>query len=421
VLRNAGRFDLDSPTPLHDKDVWWRLALPNLGPVPLRFEGLATLAEVWLDQTLVARSESMFTPLEVDLDPAAGSELWLCFRALTGLLDRKLPRARWRPRMIPRQGLRGVRTTLLGQAPGWSPAVDAVGPYRPIVAIKPGPVRCRRAEVTASLDADGTGRLSARIQLDGAIEPPVLRCAGAEAVLKPTGDGGFAGDLPCPGVSAWWPHTHGDQPLYPVTLVVGDAVIDLGRTGFRSLSVDHGPKGDRFAVSINGEPVFCRGAVWTSADIVGLGGDRATYEPWLRLAREAGMNMLRMSGVGVYESPAFFELCDELGILVWQDFMFANFDYPADLPGFAEQVEAEAATLLDSVQLSPSLAVLCGGSEVRQQATMMGLRPEATANALFDAFLPGVAKAWRPDVAYVDNSPGGGALPFVTEIGRAHV
>lgn len=409
----------DGALSLHDQDVWWRLSSPPPGCQHLRFEGLATLCEVWLDEMLIARSTSMFVPLEVEADIPDGAELWLCFRALTDLFERKLPRARWRPRMIPRQALRGVRTTLLGQMPGWTAPIDAVGPFRPITAVTPGPITCRRAWISATLDEAGAGRLVARVRLDGAQSPPILRCAGSEILLQPTEDGAFQGELACPDIEPWWPHTHGDQPLYPVTLAVGETIIDLGRTGFRDLRLDRGA-GDRFQLVINGEPVFCRGAVWTSADLVGLAGDRATYEPWLRLAREAGMNMLRMSGTGVYESPDFFVLCDELGILVWQDFMFANFDYPIALPEFAQSVEDEAEAFLDQVQLSPSLVVLCGGSEVRQQATMLGLRPEAASHALFDEVLPKAVEAWRPDVVYVDNSPTGGALPFVTDVGVAH-
>lgn len=420
VLREAGRLDLDAGLALHERDVWWRLSRPPVGAFKLRFEGLATLCEVWLGETLVGRSSSMFVPLDIEIDIADGAELWLCFRALTGLFERKLPRARWRPRMIPRQALRGVRTTLLGQMPGWTPAIDAVGPFRPITAHTPATLEVLESWVSARLDETGAGRLAGRVRLRGTEQPPILRCAGAEIVLQPAGEDAFAGELTCPDVETWWPHTHGGQPLYPVELIVGDTVVDLGRTGFRTLALDRGPDGQGFALRINGQPIFCRGAVWTSADIVGLGGGRETYEPWLRLAREAGMNMLRMSGTGVYETPDFFALCDELGVLVWQDFMFANFDYPLDAPGMTAAIEAEAAAFLDRTQLSPSLVVLCGGSEVRQQATMLGLRPEAARHALFDELLPAAVQIWRPDAAYIDNSPSGGPLPFVTDVGVTH-
>jgi len=419
ALRTAGRFDVEVPTPLHDQDVWWRLDLSGTGPRILEFQGLATLCEVWLDDALILTSDSMFQAHSLPVTLTGQTVLWLCFRALTERLERKLPRARWRPRMIPRQGLRGIRTTLLGQMPGWTPAVEAVGPWRPILCITPGPLTVVEADLHATMDGE-TGQLSARLVVDGAMSEPVLSCAGQSVTLTRAADGAFTGLLDLPGVAPWWPHTHGEPALHAVSVRVGETVIDLGRTGFRHIARDDGPDGTGFGLKINGQSVFCRGAVWTTSDILGLAGTREAYAPWLHLAREAGMNMLRMSGTGAYESPAFFELCDELGILVWQDFMFANFDYPVADPAFAEQVAQEADEVLNRVQLSPSLVVLCGGSEVHQQATMMGLKPAQTASPLYDQILPAAVARRRPDAVYVQNSPCGGALPFSPGTGVAH-
>ncbi|WP_141704032.1 hypothetical protein [Methylobrevis pamukkalensis] len=123
----------------------------------------------------------------------------------------------------------------------------------------------------------------------------------------------FTGRLEGLDVAPWWPATHGDQPLYPVTAEAGDITIDLARTGFRRIAVDRGPDGRGFGLVVNGVPVFCRGACWTNADIVRLPGTRDDYAPLLRMAAAAGMNMIRVGGTMLYESPAFFALCDELG------------------------------------------------------------------------------------------------------------
>src|SRR6185295_17897911 len=105
---------------------------------------------------------------------------------------------------------------------------------------------------------------------------------------------------------------------------------------------------------LNGESVFCRGACCMPLDPLALDAPRPELERTLRAVRDAGMNMLRVAATGIYESDAFFELCDELGILVWQDFMFARMDYPSERD-FSERVELEARQLLDRTQLSPSL------------------------------------------------------------------
>jgi beta-mannosidase len=415
ALRRAGRaYDA-----LGGLDVWYRREIEGQGPRTLKFDGLAGLAEVWLDDRQVLTSRSMYLAHEVEAELSGQHALWICFRALDPELERKAPRARWRPRMIPRQGLRMVRTTLMGRMPGWTPAVEAVGPWRAVTCLDPSPLGVVRLDVTAGFE-NGRGWLNAAVEFDRAVVPPVLVCEGRRLALQARGDGGFGGRMILDGVEPWWPHTHGAQPLYPVTLKVGAEEIDLGRTGFRDIAVDRGADGEGFQLVVNGVPVFCRGAGWTSADPIGLSGGRDDYAPWLDLARQGGMNMLRMSGTGAYESPAFYALCDELGLLVWQDFMFANFDYPAADPGFAREAATEAAQFLSAIQLSPCLAVLCGGSEALQQAAMMGLKPEALASALHDDILPSAAEAWRPDVPYVVNSPSGGPLPFVVNKGIGH-
>ena len=96
------------------------------------------------------------------------------------------------------------------------------------------------------------------------------------------------------------------------------------------------------------------------------------------------MNMIRLSGVAPYGDDLLYGLCDELGLLVWQDFAFANMDYPADDTEFVSSVEAEASDFLEPVGRHACLAVLCGGSEVEQQAAMLGVDPAVAPGPLFD-------------------------------------
>ncbi|HEX3699069.1 MAG TPA: hypothetical protein VHV27_00190 [Phenylobacterium sp.] len=417
ALEAAGLWRRDQPLALAGQDAWYRLPLPETGRRTLCFDGLATLAEVWLDEAPVLSSASMFLPVQADVEIAPGATLWICFRALGPALAAKGPRARWRPFMIEAQGLRLVRTTVLGHMPGWRPQIETVGPWRAVRLVEPGAVRVDELRLRA--DWDGGARLEVDVTIQGLAGEPQLHCAGASTPLQALDGDRYRARLQPRDAAAWFPHTHGAQPLYPVRITAGESEIDLGRVGFRRVEVDRGEDGAGFALRINGEPVFCRGACWVAPDAVGLGSDRAAYEPALRLMTQAGMNMVRVSGVGVYEGPALFALCDELGILVWQDFMFANFDYPAADPAFVAAVRAEAAAFLRSVQGSPSLAVLCGGSEVMQQAAMMGL-PADLAWPLFDEVLPEAVNEYAPGTPYVRNTPSGGPLPFVADQGVTH-
>ncbi|CAO3363226.1 glycoside hydrolase family 2 protein [Azospirillum palustre] len=421
TLQAAGLWSAEDPAPLHDRDFVYRTRLTGHGPHTLRFHGLATIAEVWLDGERILTSDSMYLAHEVPVTLNGEAELSIRFHALHPVLAAKKGRARWRPKLAEPAGLRFVRTTLLGHMPGWCPPIHAVGPFRPVELVEDtGPCRVVAADLRTAYDGRD-GHLSLRLTVEGAAPGTngSVEVAGRAAPLVFDGVDGFTADLTLPGVEPWWPHTHGEPVLHGVAARIGSAEVDLGRVGFRSLAVDRGADGTGFALLVNGERVFCRGGCWVPVDLVGLSSDRAVYEAELRRLREAGANMVRVGGTMLYEGDAFFELCDELGLLVWQDAMFANFDYPTDA-AFLNNVRAEIAQLLDRTQTSPSLAVLCGGSEMEQQAAMLGLPRASWTQAALTAVIAEETTARRPDLIQVPNSPSGGPLPFIANAGVTH-
>lgn len=422
ALERAGLFDRENAQALNTRDAWYltRLFDAEPGEALLRFQGLATVCHVFLNGVEILFSESMFTAHEIPVTLAGGDELALCFRALAPRLGEPGPRARWRPQMITPQGLKNIRTTLLGHMPGWCPEIHAVGPWRPISLVRRGAASVDNVSVRAVLEENGAGRLSVSLYTAGEELVMLLRCAGAEQGFEKIGDRHYSAILKLSDIEAWWPHTHGVPHLYDVTLVIDGEEHSLGKAGFRRIEADRGADGNDFALVVNGERVFCRGAVWTTADIVRLPGERADYEPFLRLAAEAGMNMIRIGGTMAYETPEFFALCDELGLMVWQDFMFANFDYPKNDKAFIGHVHAEVEEFLHGVQLSPSLSVLCGGSEIHQQAAMFGLPADFWSGPITDEIIPAICQRMRPDVPYVPNSPYGGTMPFSPNAGVTH-
>jgi beta-mannosidase len=419
ALTEAGRWSWDDPVPLDERDVWYRCDFEAHGAHRLEFGGLATIADIFLDGKQIASSRSMFVPLTCDVTLSGKHRLEMCFRALRPYLENK-SRARWRPRMIQPSGLRNVRTTALGRMPGFAPPAPPVGPWRHIELVSRNSVGVVRASLRPRLE--GTmGILEVDVELDSAPDGKVtVTCAGETAEYRRQSPRFFKGPIRLPDVAQWWPHTHGEPKLHHVSAQIGDTKIDLGRVGFCRNEIDRSADWQGFGLVVNGVPVFCRGAVWTPADPIGLDSSREKLLPLLQQARDAGMNMLRVGGTMVYESDAFFDLCDELGILVWHDFQFANFDYPIGDPGFRDLVEQEARSFLGRTQASPALAILCGGSEVYQQAAMMGVSERSWRSPLFDELLPAIVREMRPDCAYVENSPSGGALPFHSNVGVAH-
>jgi beta-mannosidase len=419
-LAAAGSWQFETFAPLEQDDYWYRTSLEGNGPARLVFEGLATLAEVYLDDDLILNSDNMFLSHEVEVELAGSHQLLICFRALQPALEAKRKRARWRPRLPSAQNLRFIRTTLLGHAPGWSPPVHAIGPWRDIFQVRASRIDLRHADLRATLHGS-RGILDVKLDIaNDTSARGYITCAGHREPLTATEDGALTAHIEFDEILPWWPHTHGEPTLYQVKAEFDDVSIDLGRVGFRHISVDRDIDGKGFGLIVNGVPVFCRGACWTNADIVGLSASRETYLPALLLMRDAGMNMLRLGGTMVYEGDAFYRLCDDLGLMIWQDFMFANFDYPTDDDAFMESAKAEAHQFLSRTQASPSLVVFCGGSEVAQQAAMFGLPEKTWSNRLFDQVLPDAVVALRPDVPYVPHTPFGGELPFVAHEGISH-
>jgi beta-mannosidase len=423
ALRRAGRWSFDDALDFDGRDWWWRTRIDaakfGAGEAILRFDGLATLADVWLDGEHLLRHENMFTPCRARARIAGTHELLIRCAALAPELARKRPRPRWRVPMLKSAQLRWFRTTLLGRTPGWSPACPPVGPWRPVwIESADSP---RVDPVVRSVLEDGSGRVDVELALGDGVTSAVLVAerAGrrARVSLEQTA-GMYRGTLRVESPDLWWPHTHGEPAMYALAVEFrgahGDERIALGATGFRSVQLVR-DDGD-FALRVNGVDVFCRGACWTPLDPVGFQNDGERLRKAIAEVREAGMNMLRVGGTMVYEDDAFLDALDANGILLWQDFMFANMDYPGD-DAFAARVVDEIDAQIARFGARPCLALFCGNSEGEQQAAMSGTPRTAWSQKLFSETIAArVAVAGFP---YVPSSTHGGAFPHAANAGAS--
>jgi beta-mannosidase len=432
ALRTAKKWDVDTTRSFDAEDWWFRCRTDARGV--LKLGGLATIADVWIDGAHALRSENMFVAHAVPIgagaegvQPKAGTphEIAIRFSAVKKALDARRPRPRYKTRLVDHQQLRWIRTTLLGHIPGWSPPIAPVGPWRP-VSIVDGPIAVERAELTTRLDGTvGVARIAMKVNASGVTAATLVVGETRVPLEVRAVDGGFtlSGEARIANAKPWWPHTHGEPALHAARVVVAgaaDVSIDLGRVGFRNIELSRGADGNGFELLVNGVSIFCRGACWTTADIVSPHASRDDYARALTTARDAGMNMIRIGGTMLYEADDFYDLCDELGILVWQDFMFANMDYPIADEAFRANVTREIDHTLDRLQAHPSVAVLCGNSEIEQQAAMLGLPREAWTSPLFSEILPAACARWMPGVPYWSSSPSGGTFPFHTSTGVTH-
>ncbi|HXU00540.1 MAG TPA: glycoside hydrolase family 2 protein, partial [Polyangia bacterium] len=432
ALRAAQAWSLESPPRRFDaEDWWWRTRFPDpatpegapADEIVLGFDGLATLADVWLNGAPLFSSENMFVAHQHAVKLAGDNELVIRFRSLDAALGARRPRPRWRAPMIENQQLRWFRTTLLGRTPGWSPPAAAVGPWRAVYLEQRRGLAVEDARVVARLEGpDGPGVVEvscdARV-LDGGDRGQidlVVERGGKEHRGRLASDGRATVTVEKPAL--WWPHTHGEPACYRTWLEVhrGATVerIDTGPVGFRDLAVR--TDGDGFEIHVGGRRIFCRGACWTPLDPVTLAADRTALAAAIDQVVAAGMNMLRVGGTMVYESDDFYDLCDERGVLVWQDLMFANMDYPDDA-AFQASVALEVRQNLGRIGGRPSLALVCGGSEVEQQAAMWGAPREAWSARLSHEALPALVREACPGVFYWPSSAHGGTFPHQPSVG----
>ena len=171
-------------------------------------------------------------------------------------------------------------------------------------------------------------------------------------------------------VKLWYPNGYGEQPLYKyeISLVRNGSVIDqkTGRFAFRKLEVRESPYENRrrFDIYCNDTRIRVVGSNWVPASMFTGLIERDRYQKMLHIAKNAGFDMLRVWGGGIYEKDDFYDLCDKYGILVWQDFMFSCGIVPDDQHWFEQAVELEFVEQIKRLRNHPSIAVWCGGNEM---------------------------------------------------------
>lgn len=176
----------------------------------------------------------------------------------------------------------------------------------------------------------------------------------------------------------WYPHGYGEQPLYDVTAVVkmgGNELHKISKkTGFRKGELIQEPDkiGKTFYFRFNGIDIFCGGSDWIPADSFTPRISKDKYRRWLEMMVDGYQVMIRVWGGGIWEEDVFYDTCDELGILVWQDFMFGCGNYPA-FPEMLKSIEEETTCQTKRLRHHPCMAIYAGNNEDYQVQEQMGL------------------------------------------------
>ena len=303
---------------------------------------------------------------------------------------------------------------------GWDWGIDVAtsGIWKPIgIQSWSG---ARIASVRPLVGVDGSdGVLAAHVELDREagigerVELTVEVGDVTESVVIDAGETYGVVRVRVPDARLWWPIGHGEQPLYDVTVLSasGPATDEWsGRVGFRTVELDTAPDdaGTPFVLVVNGEPVQIRGANWIPDHAFLTEIDRDRYARRITDAVDANMNLLRVWGGGIYESDEFYAECDERGVLVWQDFLFACAAY-AEEDWLAVEVEAEAREAITRLSAHASLVIWNGNNENIWGYVEWGWRPRlggrTWGNGYYRQLLPGLMAELDPTRPYSPGSP----------------
>lgn len=360
----------------------------------LVFEGLDTFAEVWLNGEKLLDADNAFRTWRLPVQGklrAKGNELRIVLRSPIAKL---LPQVQAMPHKLagnypspygdePRDAMTANFVRKPGYHYGWDwgPRYVTAGIWKPVVlqswdAVRISDLQLRqhqvneaRADIAAVLSADAVRGGAFELRLWQTSPDGKRTLAAQQRLALSAGSNRVEIPLHIEKPQRWFPNGYGTQPLYRFELEIGDGKTVLARssarTGLRSIELRREPdsKGSSFYFAVNGIPVFAKGANTIPFDMFQPRVSKAQLRRVLESARDANMNFLRSWGGGYYESEDFYDLADELGLLVWQDFMFGGGMQPAYDDAFRASVIAEARDNVRRLRNHPSLALWCGNNE----------------------------------------------------------
>ncbi len=398
--------------------------------IVLRCEGLDTLATIKINSREIIRTDNMFRTYEPGVKHTlrkGSNTIEIRFRSTFPYI-----KERQTEHPIPLRNLAGrvsgcnwVRKEQCNFGWDWGPCLLTCGIWRPIQLVAFNTARLSDVHIrqkhlkNGSVTLDITAGIT-KTKRSAAFLTSATVSHGKQAVASARAT--FRNDrshlvLTVKNPRLWWPNGMGDQPLYTVTVSLLDkdgSLLDTTekRIGLRTLRLQRKKDrwGETFQFAVNGVPFFAKGANWIPADTFAPRLKDDDYADLLESAAAVQMNMLRVWGGGIYEPDKFYDLCDELGLCVWQDFMFASATYPAFDLSFMDNVRIEAEENVRRLRHHPCIVLWCGNNELEmgwwagdEWNDLQMSRSDYL--KLFDNLLPDIVNRLDPERSYWPCSP----------------
>ncbi|SFE55026.1 beta-mannosidase [Sunxiuqinia elliptica] len=415
--------------------------------IALDFKGLDTYTEIFVNEQPVASTDNMFREYLVDIKPyleEGENSLQITFLSPIKEGIKKYD-ANGFEIMVSDNDLAeigevegGKKVSVYSRKAGyhfgwdWGPRLVPSGIWRSVYLKAWDEARIENLQLVQNEVTDDLARLTAVVEVESQKKAEATyevlvdgKPVKSKVIKLEEGLHTYSLDFEIENPKLWWTHGLGEQPLYAVTanLTVDNRLTSReDRIGIRTLELvrDHDEQGTSFYFKLNGVPVFMKGANYIPNDVFLPRVTDENYRRVINTAKNSNMNMLRVWGGGIYENDLFYDLCDEAGILVWQDFMFACAMFPGD-EAFLNNVKEEAIDNIKRLRNHPSIAMWCGNNEILAAWYGWGWKKKEEAknkeNAdkmwkayedIFHTILPEAVEAYDSDRFYWASSPSSG-------------
>ncbi|MBQ4560639.1 MAG: hypothetical protein IJA54_09990 [Tyzzerella sp.] len=384
----------------------------------LHFEGIDTFADIYVNNQLLCQTENMFLAYDVQLkDNVRVGENQI--RVVIKPVDDFCVDCSDRYGAAFRTDRMLIRKAQCHFGWDWAPEYYGSGIWQPVSLI----ARSERSIEWVRVRTHTDGTITFFPELNYSIRKPEYQTYKDDKLRIRVFDGdvcvafqefamtGYKNlcNVCIPNPKLWYPNGSGEAAIYRYTveIVAKDGyTVDVyhGTFGIREVKFDQTPKGRErleFRAYINGSKVFLKGSNWVPASFMTGAITEERYRKLLILARDAGYNVLRVWGGGIYEQEIFYRLCDEYGILVWQDFMFACGDIPDDNDVFCRLVEKEAVYQVRRLCNHPCMLLWNGGNEIK---VAFAYKNNELGKYLTDYLLAGICASYT-DIPYFPASP----------------
>ena len=397
----------------------------------LRFEGLDTFCDVFLNGNQILSSNNMFHPWEIDVTDLVNleeNELLLKFKSPLKLMTSKIKNADYE---LPADNDKaGGLSPYIRKAPyhfgwDWGPCFVTMGIWKKVELIGYDSFRTVQTTINQISCNDKVATLESELHIESNSEfigEVIIKDESSaiqeqfEVTLNP-GLNILLHKFDVFSPKLWWPKGYGNQNLYnfQILIKINGFTIDLEKQiGIRNVNINTSKDvdGEKFEININGKPFFAKGANWIPADSFTTKISKKDYNSILNNAIYANFNTLRVWGGGIYEPDEFYQLCDEKGILVWQDFMFACSMYPGD-QDFLKSVKNEISYQVQRLKHHPSIGLWCGNNEIGVAWHNWGWKEKLPSSLwekdyqeLFHKLIPKIINKNDPFRFYWPTSPG---------------